>query len=88
MINTNTVNFEELFNNRFHNYSKKVLLDRAIPTIDGCKPVMKRILYSMMLKKMYHNKPHHKSSSAVSEALLRHPHGRGDSYATSKIKIV
>lgn len=60
------------------NYSKYVLLDRALPDVrDGLKPVQRRILITMDNMKA-HNLT--KSANVTGQVMKLHPHG--DSYGT------
>lgn len=54
-------------------YAKGVIISRAIPAIDGLKPVNRRILYSMY--KMNLTKTFTKSANVVGACMLLHPHG-------------
>ena len=58
-------------------YAKFCVKDRAISDIrDGLKPVHRRILYSMLENKLYHNKPFEKVSKRVGYVMGEyHPHG-------------
>ena len=58
-------------------YAKFCVKDRAISDIrDGLKPVHRRILYSMLENKLYHNKPFEKVSKRVGYVMGDyHPHG-------------
>ena len=47
-------------------YAMSVIVSRALPdTRDGCKPVIRRILYAMYDMKMLHNTRHKKSARIV-----------------------
>ena len=55
-------------------YAKGVIVGRAIPSIDGLKPVQRRILYTMYTMGLLNgNKT--KSSNIVGQSMKRHPHG-------------
>ncbi|MHA1719584.1 MAG: DNA gyrase subunit A, partial [Promethearchaeota archaeon] len=58
-------------------YSMSVIIGRAIPDVrDGCKPVQRRILYSMAQNNFYHNRPHFKCARIVGDCMGKyHPHG-------------
>lgn len=61
-------------------YAKEVILERALPAIDGFKPSMRRILYAMgHLDKV---KDIVKSASVVGTVMKIHPHGDGSIYET------
>lgn len=63
----------------YADYASEVVLERAIPTIDGLKPSQRRILYTM-----YRNKNVNltKSANVVGEVMKLHPHGDGAIYDT------
>ncbi|QEE16376.1 DNA gyrase subunit A [Promethearchaeum syntrophicum] len=64
-------------------YSMSVIVGRAIPDVrDGCKPVQRRILYSMAQNNFYHNRPHFKCARIVGDCMGKyHPHGDQSVYA-------
>ncbi len=64
-------------------YSMSVIVGRAIPDVrDGCKPVQRRILYSMAQNNFYYNKPHFKCARIVGDCMGKyHPHGDQSVYA-------
>lgn len=55
-------------------YAKDVIMNRAIPDIDGLKPVQRRILYTMYLMKLM-NGNRTKSANIVGSTMHLHPHG-------------
>ena len=59
------------------NYALAVIMSRALPDVrDGLKPVHRRILYAMMLLKLYPEKGYRKSARIVGDVLGKyHPHG-------------
>lgn len=63
----------------YSDYASEVILERAIPAIDGLKPSQRRILYTM-----YRNKNTNltKSANVVGEVMKLHPHGDGSIYET------
>ena len=64
-------------------YSMSVIVGRAIPDVrDGCKPVQRRILYSMAQNNFYHKGPHFKCARIVGDCMGKyHPHGDQSVYA-------
>lgn len=62
-------------------YAVSVIEDRAIVSIDGMKPVHRRILYSMYKDGLI-DKDRVKSAKAVGNVLKYHPHGDGAVYET------
>ncbi|MGM5482754.1 MAG: DNA gyrase subunit A [Nanobdellota archaeon] len=63
-------------------YAMSVIIGRALPDVrDGLKPVHRRIIYSMNLQGMQHNKPYKKCARIVGDVLGRyHPHGDSSVY--------
>lgn len=55
-------------------YAKDVIMNRAIPAIDGLKPVQRRILYTMYQMKLL-NGDRTKSANIVGSTMHLHPHG-------------
>ena len=55
-------------------YAKDVIMNRAIPEIDGLKPVQRRILYTMYLMKLLKG-DRTKSANIVGATMRLHPHG-------------
>ena len=69
------------FDNNFLLYSKKVLTDRALPDIAGCKPVHTRILWTMIEEmKLKSDKPFKKALATLGYTTLVHPHGDSSIY--------
>jgi DNA gyrase subunit A len=56
-------------------YSAYVILQRAIPQIDGFKPSQRRILYTMYKMGLTHNINRRKSQGVVGQTMFLHPHG-------------
>ena len=58
-------------------YARHSVKERAMCDIrDGLKPVQRRILYSMLESKLFHNKPYEKVSKRVGYVMGEyHPHG-------------
>lgn len=64
----------------YSEYAKEVVVDRAIPKIDGFKPSQRRILYTMEhIEKV---KDLSKSQSIAGSVLKIHPHGDAAVYLT------
>ena len=63
-------------------YSLDVIIGRALPDVrDGCKPVHRRILYSMWDTGNTSKSPYKKSARTVGEVLGKyHPHGDSSVY--------
>ena len=68
---------EEIMGERFSEYAKDIIQNRAIPDVrDGLKPVQRRILYAMYRDKNTYEKAHKKSATAVGNVMGHyHPHG-------------
>jgi len=66
----------------FLDYSLSVITDRAIPAVeDGCKPVVRRILWSMLESGYKNNKPYVKCARPVGDIMGKyHPHGDSSIY--------
>jgi len=63
----------------FMPYAKGTIIDRAIPYIDGLKPVNRRILYAMYELKLWDKKV--KSNRIVGDTMGKyHPHGDASIY--------
>ena len=75
-------NLEEIMGERFGEYAKDIIQNRAIPDVrDGLKPVQRRILYAMFRDKNTYEKAHKKSATAVGNVMGHyHPHGDSSIY--------
>ncbi len=73
---------EDIIGDKFGNYSKYIIQDRALPDVrDGLKPVQRRILYGMDQLGMHHDKPYKKSARVAGEVMGKyHPHGDSSIY--------
>ena len=73
---------EEIMGERFGEYAKDIIQNRAIPDVrDGLKPVQRRILYAMFRDRNTHDKAHKKSATAVGNVMGHyHPHGDSSIY--------
>ena len=73
---------EEIMGERFSEYAKDIIQNRAIPDVrDGLKPVQRRILYAMFRDKNTYEKAHKKSATAVGNVMGHyHPHGDSSIY--------
>lgn len=71
----------EFARDNFMNYSMEVIKNRAIPAIDGCKPIHRRILYVMKDVGNVSTKPTRKCAKITGEVMGRvHPHGDSSIY--------
>lgn len=62
-----------MYENYFLDYASYVILERAVPMIeDGCKPVQRRILYSM---KVMDDGRYNKVANIIGHTMQYHPHG-------------
>ena len=70
--------FSDVVRQSFIDYSMSVIQDRALPDVrDGCKPVHRRIIYTMFNEGLFSNKQYKKSASVVGTTLGSwHPHGK------------
>lgn len=73
---------EEILGERFGDYSKEIIQDRALPDVrDGLKPVQRRILYAMYRDHNTYERAYKKSAKAVGNIMgLYHPHGDSSIY--------
>ena len=73
---------EDIMGDRFGNYAKEIIQDRAIPDVrDGLKPVQRRILYAMHKAGNTCDKPFIKCAATVGDVLGKfHPHGDSSVY--------
>ncbi|MBO4264691.1 MAG: topoisomerase IV [Clostridia bacterium] len=62
-------------------YAMSVIISRAIPAIDGFKPVHRKVLYSMYKMGLLGGN-FIKSANAVGQAMQLHPHGDSSIYET------
>lgn len=68
--------FSEAMRDRGHAYASYVNLHRALPAIDGLKPVQRRIIFAMNQLGIRHDKAFKKSALTVGAVIGRfHPHG-------------
>lgn len=74
----------DILSENFLPYAYSTIEDRAIPAIDGLKPVARKILYTMHLMRLYGKKT--KSANIVGQTMRLHPHGDSSIYeAMAKI---
>ena len=80
--NIETEYLESVMEDRFADYTKYVIQDRAIPDArDGLKPVQRRIVYSMYQHGNVFDKPTKKCASIVGNVMGKlHPHGDSSIY--------
>ena len=74
--------FEDVIGERFGDYSKYIIQDRALPDLrDGLKPVQRRILYGMKESGMVATSDYKKSARIVGDVMGKyHPHGDSSIY--------
>lgn len=75
------VNVTDTITNNFMPYSAYVILERALPEIDGFKPSQRRILYTMYKMGLL-NSVRKKSQGIVGQTMFLHPHGDMSIYET------
>lgn len=82
MNNISDIEYSELMNQSYIDYSMSVITDRAVPDVrDGLKPVQRRVLYDMYKQHLHHNTPYKKCAKIVGDVLGRfHPHGEQSAY--------
>ncbi len=68
----------------FLDYAMSVIVSRAIPDIrDGCKPVHRRVIFSMFQTGIFPGSPHKKCARIVGDVMGKfHPHGDQAIYST------
>ncbi len=68
---------DQLIGDKFGNYSKYIIQERALPDLrDGLKPVQRRVLYAMNDLRLSHKSPYKKSARVVGDVIGKyHPHG-------------
>lgn len=64
--------FKQLMKGNYLKYASYVILDRAIPNIDGLKPVQRRILHTLW---MMDDGKMHKVANVAGQTMALHPHG-------------
>ena len=75
--NIKPIEIETEMKNAYLDYAMSTITQRALPDIrDGCKPVQRRILYTMGEMGLRHNVPFKKCARIVGDVMGRyHPHG-------------
>ena len=81
MTNVISMDTTEVLKKNFMPYSAYVILDRALPEIDGFKPSQRRILYTMYKMGLLKG-ARKKSQGVVGSTMFLHPHGDGAIYET------
>ena len=76
------VDLREIMETSFLDYSRSVIVQRALPDVrDGLKPVHRRILYTMYENALWPEKAYRKCADTVGSVLGRyHPHGDASVY--------
>lgn len=64
--------FKQLMQRQYLEYASYVVLERAIPALDGLKPVQRRILQTLW---QMHNGKLHKVVNVAGQTMALHPHG-------------
>jgi len=64
--------FKQLMKGNYLKYASYVILDRAIPNVDGLKPVQRRILHTLW---MMDDGKLHKVANVAGQTMALHPHG-------------
>lgn len=68
---------DSLIGEKFGNYSKYIIQERALPDLrDGLKPVQRRVLFAMNDLRLNHNSAYKKSARVIGDVIGKyHPHG-------------
>lgn len=83
-MNKKIVQMEDFLNQYCMEYAKYTITDRAIVDLrDGCKPIHRRLIYSMYLDKLTHDKNRTKSAKACSSVMRLSPHGDTSVYGAA-----
>lgn len=72
---------KECLESNYMPYAVSVIVDRAIPSIDGFKPSHTKLLYTMYKMGLL-NKPRTKSANIVGQTMKLNPHGDSSIYET------
>ena len=64
---------EDVLKSNYLPYAMAIIIARAIPNIDGFKPVHRRVLYTMLLMKLFGDRA--KSTNVVGQTMKFHPNG-------------
>lgn len=75
------MNIERILLSNYMPYAKATIVSRAIPSIDGLKPVQRRLLYTMYKMGLL-NGDKAKSQRINGQTMALHPHGDGSIYET------
>ncbi len=81
MDNVISMDTTTILKKNFMPYSAHVILDRALPEIDGFKPSQRRILYTMFKMGLLKG-ARKKSQGVVGSTMFLHPHGDQSIYET------
>ena len=76
------VSLHDIAQTRYLNYALSVITSRALPDVrDGLKPVQRRILYTMWMRRLFADAKHQKCAAVVGEVMgSYHPHGDSSIY--------
>lgn len=69
---------DDVLKSNYLPYAMAVIIARAIPNIDGFKPVHRRVLYTMMLMKLFGDRT--KSTNVIGQTMKFHPNGDSSIY--------
>lgn len=81
MNNVIEQNIIDTLTNNYMPYTAYVIMERALPEIDGLKPSQRRILYTMMKMGLIKG-GRKKSQGVVGQTMFLHPHGDSAIYET------
>lgn len=85
--NIQQIAVSEAMYNKYYDYSKYVIEDRALPDVrDGLKPVHRRILTAMHGLNLKPDLPYKKCARTIGDVLGKyHPHGDAAAYGAMVI---
>jgi DNA gyrase subunit A len=79
--NIQDISIQKALDDNYMPYAMSVIVDRALPKIDGFKPAHRKLLYTMYKMGLL-TKPKTKSANIVGQTMALNPHGDGAIYGT------
>jgi DNA gyrase subunit A len=72
--NIQDISIQKALDDNYMPYAMSVIVDRALPKIDGFKPAHRKLLYTMYKMGLL-TKPKTKSANIVGQTMALNPHG-------------